>query len=165
VVGIHTSTRGPYGRPSSRSPQFRSRRSTFPRDYCRLRRIESKRFANTGTCVPHTGTDKPIASLQPPSFPSSPQPPAALPAAVAIRTPIAYSARQRMQTTNDYLLTVSPPKTQKCVSSRRSLNDAMKPKSIRVASFRCVFRCGNKIARHLLKMLGLSPIEVRKNSD
>ena len=33
------------------------------RDYYRAREIEAKRFANTGTCVPHAGTDQPVLSL------------------------------------------------------------------------------------------------------
>ena len=33
------------------------------RDYYRTREMEARRFANTGTCVPHAGTDQPIASL------------------------------------------------------------------------------------------------------
>ena len=52
------------------------------RDYYRAREIESRNVANTGTCIPHAGTDQPIASLnkvdQPPSQPQ-PQPPAPSP--------------------------------------------------------------------------------------
>src|SRR5262245_66309430 len=33
------------------------------RDYYRAREMEAKRFANTGNCVPHAGTDQPITSL------------------------------------------------------------------------------------------------------
>jgi len=33
------------------------------RDHYRARDIEARKFANTGTCVPHAGTDKPITSL------------------------------------------------------------------------------------------------------
>jgi hypothetical protein len=33
------------------------------RDRYRMRESESRRFANSGTCVPHSGTDRPITSL------------------------------------------------------------------------------------------------------
>ena len=33
------------------------------RGYYRAREMEAKTFANTGTCVPHAGTDQPITSL------------------------------------------------------------------------------------------------------
>jgi hypothetical protein len=33
------------------------------RDHYRAREMEAKRFANTGTCVPHAGTEQPIVSL------------------------------------------------------------------------------------------------------
>jgi hypothetical protein len=48
------------------------------RDYYRVREAEAKRFANTGTCVPHAGSDQPITSLsgndQPASRPRTPTP-------------------------------------------------------------------------------------------
>ena len=33
------------------------------RDSYRAREMEARKFANTGTCVPHAGTDQPITSL------------------------------------------------------------------------------------------------------
>src|SRR5215510_9932398 len=42
------------------------------RDYYRAREIEAKKFANTGTCVPHAGTDQPITSLNQSDHPASP---------------------------------------------------------------------------------------------
>jgi hypothetical protein len=35
------------------------------RDFYRARELEAKKFANTGTCVPHAGSDQPITSLNP----------------------------------------------------------------------------------------------------
>lgn len=35
----------------------------YRRDYRRSRDGESRKLANTGTCIPHTGTDQPIKSL------------------------------------------------------------------------------------------------------
>jgi hypothetical protein len=46
------------------------------RDY--LRALEGRKVANTGTCIPHAGTDQPITSLnktdQPPTQPQAPSP-------------------------------------------------------------------------------------------
>jgi hypothetical protein len=38
--------------------------------------LEAKKFANTGTCIPHAGTDQPITSLNPdqPGQPRAPSP-------------------------------------------------------------------------------------------
>jgi hypothetical protein len=51
------------------------------REYYRDRDPEAKMFANTGTCVPHAGTDQPITSLSTndpqPSPPPDPAPPPA----------------------------------------------------------------------------------------
>src|SRR6476646_5268176 len=33
------------------------------RDYYRLREIEAKKVANSGTCIPHSGTNQPITKL------------------------------------------------------------------------------------------------------
>ena len=33
------------------------------RDFAKAREMEARKFANSGTCVPHAGTDKPITSL------------------------------------------------------------------------------------------------------
>ena len=49
------------------------------RDSYRARELEAKKFANTGTCVPHAGTDQPITSLegradQPPGQTPTPTP-------------------------------------------------------------------------------------------
>lgn len=50
------------------------------RDRYRAREFEAKRFANTGTCIPHAGTDQPITSLNrsdqpaPPPQPQAPTP-------------------------------------------------------------------------------------------
>lgn len=61
-----------------------SERAEFPdrldrhrrRDYYRSRELEAKKFANTGTCIPHAGTDQPITSLNPdqPGQPRAPSP-------------------------------------------------------------------------------------------
>ena len=50
------------------------------RDYRKARELQERRFANTGTCIPHAGTDQPV-SVQP-SGPTAPQarPPADQPA-------------------------------------------------------------------------------------
>ena len=49
------------------------------RDFYRARELEAKKFGNTGTCVPHVGSDQPIASLNrndpPTSTPQTPAPP------------------------------------------------------------------------------------------
>jgi hypothetical protein len=52
------------------------------RDSYRAREIESRRLANTGTCIPHAGTDKPFASLDvsKPDAPPQPAPPTQAPA-------------------------------------------------------------------------------------
>jgi hypothetical protein len=44
------------------------------RDVQRVRELDARRFANTGTCIPHAGTDQPVTPLNGggPS-PSSPQ--------------------------------------------------------------------------------------------
>jgi len=48
------------------------------RNFYRARELEAKKFANTGTCVPHTGSDQPITSLnrndQPATTPQTPTP-------------------------------------------------------------------------------------------
>jgi len=31
------------------------------RDYRRARELQERRFANTGTCIPHAGTDQPVS--------------------------------------------------------------------------------------------------------
>jgi hypothetical protein len=31
------------------------------RDYMKARRLQERRLANTGTCIPHAGTDQPVA--------------------------------------------------------------------------------------------------------
>jgi len=56
--------------------RFERRRS---RDYYRLREREGRRISNSGTCIPHSGTNQPITTLnnEPPA--STPQPPPAAP--------------------------------------------------------------------------------------
>ena len=48
------------------------------RDYRKARDFQERRLANTGTCIPHAGTDQPVATArsgeQPPGT-TSPQPP------------------------------------------------------------------------------------------
>jgi hypothetical protein len=34
------------------------------RDYYRLREMEAKKVSNSGTCIPHSGTNQPITSLK-----------------------------------------------------------------------------------------------------
>jgi hypothetical protein len=41
------------------------------RDFYRSREMEAKKFANTGTCVPHAGTNQPITSLDGASRPAA----------------------------------------------------------------------------------------------
>jgi|SRR5664279_337031 len=41
------------------------------RDFHRTRELEAKKFANTGNCVPHAGSDQPIASLNRNDLPAS----------------------------------------------------------------------------------------------
>ncbi len=36
------------------------------RDYYRLREMEAKKISNSGTCIPHSGTNQPITSLNGP---------------------------------------------------------------------------------------------------
>jgi hypothetical protein len=48
------------------------------RDYRRTREFQERRLANTGTCIPHAGTDQPVAvtrSGEQPTGTTSPQPP------------------------------------------------------------------------------------------
>jgi len=50
------------------------------RDYRKARQFQERRLANTGTCIPHAGTDQPVAikprtSEQQPAETTSPQPP------------------------------------------------------------------------------------------
>jgi len=48
------------------------------RDYRKAREFQERRLANTGTCIPHAGTDQPVAvtrSGEQPTGPTSPQPP------------------------------------------------------------------------------------------
>lgn len=33
------------------------------RDYRKAREFQERRLANTGTCIPHAGTDKPVATI------------------------------------------------------------------------------------------------------
>jgi hypothetical protein len=47
-------------------------------DYRRAREFQERRLANTGTCIPHAGTDQPVAvpgSGEQPAATSSPQSP------------------------------------------------------------------------------------------
>ena len=50
------------------------------RQFYRARDRDVKRFANTGTCIPHTGSDQPITSLNSNAQPPQPQAPPAAPA-------------------------------------------------------------------------------------
>ncbi|HEY0912679.1 MAG TPA: hypothetical protein VGD75_20855 [Bradyrhizobium sp.] len=55
------------------APDFERRR-----DYRRAREFQERRLANTGTCIPHAGTDQPMAvsrSGDQPTGATSPQPP------------------------------------------------------------------------------------------
>jgi len=48
------------------------------RDYRKAREFQERRLANTGTCIPHAGTDQPVAmkrSGEQPTGTTSPQPP------------------------------------------------------------------------------------------
>ena len=48
------------------------------RDYRKAREFQERRLANTGTCIPHAGTDQPVAvtrSGEQPTGVTSPQPP------------------------------------------------------------------------------------------
>ena len=53
------------------------------RDYRKAREFQERRLANTGTCIPHSGTDQPVAvtrsgepqSTTPQSTTTAPQPP------------------------------------------------------------------------------------------
>jgi hypothetical protein len=48
------------------------------RDYRRAREFQERRLANTGTCIPHAGTDQPVAvtrSGEQPTGTTSPQTP------------------------------------------------------------------------------------------
>jgi hypothetical protein len=46
------------------------------RNYYRLREMEEKRVSNSGTCIPHSGTNQPITSLNGPTVPApTPQSP------------------------------------------------------------------------------------------
>jgi hypothetical protein len=48
------------------------------RDYRKAREFQERRLANTGTCIPHAGTDQPVAvtrSGEQPTGITSPQPP------------------------------------------------------------------------------------------
>ena len=49
------------------------------RDYRKAREFQERRLANTGTCIPHAGTDQPVAvtpkTAEPPATTASPQPP------------------------------------------------------------------------------------------
>jgi hypothetical protein len=48
------------------------------RDYRKARQFQERRFANTGTCIPHAGTDQPVAMTpktgEQPAGTPSPQP-------------------------------------------------------------------------------------------
>ena len=59
------------------SPERYGRRRE--RDYYRVRELEIKKFANTGTCVPHMGSDQPVTSLNQPDQPPSPSQAAPVP--------------------------------------------------------------------------------------
>jgi hypothetical protein len=49
------------------------------RDYRRARDFQERRLANTGTCIPHAGTDQPVAmtprTVEQPAGGAPPQPP------------------------------------------------------------------------------------------
>ena len=49
------------------------------REYRRVRDFQGRRLANTGTCIPHAGTDQPVAmnppSVERPADGAAPQPP------------------------------------------------------------------------------------------
>lgn len=44
------------------------------RDYYRLREMEAKKVSNSGTCIPHSGTNQPITSLNGPPAPTPQSP-------------------------------------------------------------------------------------------
>jgi hypothetical protein len=44
------------------------------RDYYRMRELEAKRVFNSGTCIPHSGTNQPITTLNNERPVSAPQP-------------------------------------------------------------------------------------------
>jgi hypothetical protein len=56
----------------------RSERRRY-RDYRRAKDSETRKFANTGTCIPHAGSDQPIISPNKTPEPSSTNPPPAPP--------------------------------------------------------------------------------------
>jgi len=60
------------------------------RDYRKAREFQERRLANTGTCIPHAGTDQPVAvtrSGEQPTGPTSPQPPSSCMVKAARPTP------------------------------------------------------------------------------
>ena len=50
------------------------------RDYVRARKVQARKFDNRGTCIPHTGSDQPIASSRISDQPASPLPTTTSPA-------------------------------------------------------------------------------------
>ena len=52
------------------SPDINGSERHRRRDYYRQREMEAKKVSNSGTCIPHSGTNQPITSLNGPPVPA-----------------------------------------------------------------------------------------------